>query len=281
MEQTMRIRDYLREQGCRCYLSSEFMSPGKEDLFPEMSGSVQWHYTNARKIPNDVECVLVLGGDGTLLEAARDLVDTGLPLLGINLGTLGFLAEIEIDNVQNALDLLIRDEYTLEQRMMLKGSLYRQGRLIMEDTALNDIALIRRGRLRVVDFKVYVRKTFLCAYRADGCILATPTGSTGYSLSAGGPIVSPDASLLLMTPVAPHTISSRPVVLPDTAEVEIEIGGGAQEEQRQLADITFDGDTALAASIGDILRVCKSDRHINLIKVKNTSFVEVLRNKMK
>lgn len=264
------IQNYLETRGNVCYIQDS----------PEKEKNSHYKYTDASRIPDDVECVLVLGGDGTLLQASRDLIDTSLPLLGVNLGTLGYLAEIEFQNIQAALDKLIADEYTIEDRMMLKGAAYRHNRLLMEDIALNDIVLSRRGHLRVVDFNVYVDDVYLCSYRADGFIISTPTGSTGYSLSAGGPIVAPNASLILLTAIAPHTLASRTIVLPDNVSVTVEL----RESDRVSdggADATFDGDSALQLDLGSRVTVTKSGKKTHLIKINHTSFVENLREKLK
>ena len=267
-EHSRRIISYLAARGAVCETAP--VVPGQ----PAGSG-----HTDVSQIPDGTECVLVLGGDGTLLRAARDLIGSGLPLLGINLGTLGYLAEIEIQNAERALDRLLRDEYYIEERMMLRGDVMRQGRTLLSDAALNDISIVRRGHLRVVDFNVYVDDVFLCAFRADGIILSTPTGSTGYSLSAGGPIVAPDASLILMTAIAPHALNTRPVVLPDRVCVTVEIGGnpGVNPEG---AEVIFDGDTSLHVGVSDKIRVALSGVKTRLIKIHHTSFVEMLRSKM-
>ena len=217
------------------------------------------HYTDPSLIPEEVECVIAIGGDGTLLHASRDILQTGLPILGINMGTLGYLAEIEVSNVTDALDRLIRDG---------------------EDIALNDIVITRRGRLRVVDFNIYVDDTFLCSYRADGIIVSTPTGSTGYTLSAGGPIVSPDASLILLTALAPHTLVSRTIVLPDNVSVTVEICGSADPD-KAAAEIYFDGDTYLDIACGEKVTVDKTRQKTHFIKLNHTSFVTNLREKLK
>ena len=268
----LQIQKYLEERGKICYIHGE--ETGETPAPHEM-----YKYTNAAQIPSDVECVLVLGGDGTLLQASRDLLRRDIPLLGINIGTLGYLAEIEIANVEEALDRLIAGEYSIENRMMLSGSVYRNDKRLIEDVALNDIVVSRRGHLRVVDFNVYVNQTFLCAYRADWIILSTATGSTGYMLSAGGPIVAPDASLILLTAIAPHTLVSRPIVLPDDDEVMVEIGVRSVTEQ-DGAEVVFDGDTSLSLRSGDRIRVIKSDKQTRLVKINNTSFVELLRRKL-
>lgn len=262
------IQAYLEQRGAVC------------SIMPRSGASASFdRHTDPSAVPADTECVLVLGGDGTLLRAARDLNAMGLPLLGINLGTLGYLAEIEIQSVEDALDRLLTDSFYIEERMMLHGDIVRQGRTVLSDTALNDIVIIRRGRLRVVDFNVYVDDVFLCACRADGIILSTPTGSTGYSLSAGGPIVSPDASLILLTAIAPHTLNTRPIVLPDRVSVTVEIGGdpGMNAEG---AEVIFDGDTSLHVGVSDRICVALSSVKAKLVKIHHTSFVEMLRSKM-
>lgn len=263
------IRKYLEEKGKKCYIQQKEAGVA----------SGQYKYTNAHSIPGDVECVLVLGGDGTLLQAARDLVDCSLPLLGINMGTLGYLAEIEHTNIRPALDLLIAGEYSVESRMMICGAALHQNRKLLGDIALNDIVISRNGRMRVVDFNVYVDGVFLTSYSADGIIISTPTGSTGYNLSVGGPIVAPHASLMLLTAIAPHTLNSRPIVLPDEVEITIEIGS-RHSTSEDGAEATFDGDTSVKLNSGDRIVITRSDRKVQMIKTKNTSFLEILREKM-
>ncbi len=259
----------LEEKGRRCFLG--------EESGDSLTG--HYRYTDARMIPPDTECVLVLGGDGTLLQTARDLMDTGLPLLGVNMGTLGYLAEVERKNLPEVLDKLIKDEFLIEERMMLSGAAWHQNRVLLRDTALNDIVITRIGRMRVVDFNIYVDGVFLNSYAADGIIISTPTGSTGYSLSAGGPIVSPEASMILMTAIAPHTLNSRPIVLPDHVEVMVEIGSGRSTDA-DGAEASFDGDTSVRLNSGDRIVISMAEQKTKLIKTKNTSFLEILREKM-
>lgn len=264
------IKNYLEQRGKKCYLQS--------NLGNDQSG--RFVYTDAAQIPKDVECVIALGGDGTLLHAARDLVDTSLPLLGVNLGTLGYLAEIEHSNIAPTLDRLIADDFFIEERMMLHGTVVSASGNRSEDIALNDIVISRRGRLRVVDFNVYVDDVFLCSYRADGIIVSTPTGSTGYSLSAGGPIVSPDASLILLTAIAPHTLISRTIVLPDNVVVSVEIGYARFVEEGG-AEASFDGDTCLVPDNGSRIVISRSRKKAHFIKMNHTSFVTNLREKLR
>ena len=276
------IRRYLEEKGRKCYIQqSGFDGSGISGQKEKGARGCPhgYKYTDARRIPEDVECVLVLGGDGTLLQAARDLVDCSLPLLGINMGTLGYLAEIEHTNIQAALDRLISGVFSVEPRMLVHGEAWHQNRRLLDDIALNDIVITRNGRLRVVDFNVYVDGVFLSAYSADGMIISTPTGSTGYNLSVGGPIVAPQASLILLSAIAPHTLTSRPIVLPDNVEIIIEIGARHSTDV-DGAEATFDGDTSVKLNSGDRIVIAKSERRVQMIKTKNTSFLEILREKM-
>lgn len=254
---------------------------GKECLIQEFAQTSSVHkykYTNPAKVPEDVDCVLVLGGDGTVLRASRDLEERGIPLFGINLGTLGYLAEVGEEGIEPALKKLVLDEYELEERMMLKGCVFHNGKEILSDIALNDIVIARSGKLRVVDFHISVNGSFLNSYSADGIIVATPTGSTGYNLSAGGPIVSPAASMILITPIAPHTLTARSVILPENVQVKVEIGArtGVDED----AEATFDGDTTVRMHCGDAIEIRKSSRTVRFVKIDQVSFLEILRRKM-
>lgn len=230
------------------------------------------------EVPDDVDCVLVLGGDGTVLRTARDLVGRGIPLLGVNLGTLGYLAEIGADEIEPALRRLLLNEYSLEERMMLSGSVYHKKECVLSGIALNDIVIARSGKIRVMDFHILVNGRFLNAYSADGIIVSTPTGSTGYNLSVGGPIVSPAASLMLVTPIAPHTLTSRSVILPDDVTVEVAVGqrSGCDE----TAEAAFDGDVTVKMECGDYIEIQKSVRTVQLVKMDQVSFLEILRRKM-
>ena len=180
LEFTGQIVEYLKANGRKCMVQQA-----------ERKQEGAYHYTNPALIPEDTECILVLGGDGTLLQAARDVVHREISMLGVNLGTLGFLAEVDKQSVYSALDKLMEDDYEIEERMMLTGTVWRDGKIIGRDVALNDIVIGRDGHLRVVRFKNYVNDVYLNSYNADGIIISTPTGSTGYSLSCGGPTVAP------------------------------------------------------------------------------------------
>ena len=228
--------------------------------------------------PEKKECILVLGGDGTLLRAARNIVDRDIPLLGINLGTLGYLAEVEISAIEPALDKLLADDYTREERMMLEGQVYKQGRT-EENYALNDIVITRSGSLQILTFHIYVNGQFLNSFSADGMIVATPTGSTGYNMSAGGPVVEPSANLLLLTPICPHTLNTRSIVLAPEDEIRIEIPPG-KDSRLQTMEANYDGSHKIRLTTGDSIVIRKAVKTTGILKLNTESFLAVLHKKM-
>ena len=276
LETTRQIYDYLTAHGKSCTVR-EYQK--LEGIF-ENGDSKSIGYTNADWIPEGTECILVLGGDGTLIQAARDTVERRIPLLGINLGNLGYLAEIEKSGVLEAMDSLMEDIYTLEPRMMLEGSVCRKEKKNVHNLALNDIVVNRAGALRVIDYEIYVNGEFLNRYSADGIIVSTPTGSTGYSLSAGGPIVSPMASMIVVTPICPHTLTARSIVLSGEDQVTIRLGSGRRAD-REEAFATFDGEVSVPITTGDYVEIRKSEQTADILKISKISFLEVLRNKMR
>lgn len=223
-------------------------------------------------------CALVLGGDGTLLRAARNMIDKDIPLLGINLGTLGYLAEVESGAIEPALDKLLADDYTREERMMLVGRVKKQDRA-EENIALNDIVISRFGSLQILTLHIYVNGQFLNSFSADGMIVATPTGSTGYNMSAGGPVVEPSANLLLLTPICPHTLNTRSIVLAPEDEIRIEIPQGKDGRQQEV-EANFDGGHKIRLETGDSIVVCKANKTTGILKVNTESFLTVLHKKM-
>ena len=266
---TGKITEYLKAHGRSCEVQQA-----------ERKHEGAYHYTDPSKIPDDTQCIIVLGGDGTLLQAARDVVHKEIPLLGINLGHLGFLAEVDQTSLYSSLDQLMADDYEVEERMMLEGRVYRGKELIGDDIALNDIVIGRDGHLRVVRFKNYVNDVYLNSYNADGIIISTPTGSTGYSLSAGGPIVSPNAAMTIMTPIAPHTLNMRSIIFPAQDVITVEIGKGRHCDcEKGIA--SFDGDTFIPMVTGDCIQIRQADVKTKILKLNHLSFVEVLRRKMR
>ena len=225
------------------------------------------------------DAIIVLGGDGTMLRAARDLVEEEIPLLGVNLGSLGYLAEVEKSNITSALNDLISGEYFIEERMMLEGTIIRDGNVVTRTVALNDISVLKSQPFRAINFDVYVNGQFLKSYGADGVIVSTPTGSTGYNLSAGGPIVEPCADLLVLTPVCPHTMNSRSIVLAGEDEVYIEIKE-AKNGGDQVAFAMSDGAAHFDLKTGDSFIMRRSDKRTRIIKLNKVSFLEILQRKM-
>lgn len=270
LEITKKIQTYLESHGKICYLQkNKSESETQED----------YKFTNAKEISGDVECVLVLGGDGTLIQSARDTVERHIPILGFNLGTLGFLTEIEQEHMYPALDKLMNDEFTLESRMMLKGTVSHEGRQVMSDIALNDIVLNRSGALRIINYEIYVNDELLYTCPADGIIISTPTGSTGYNLSAGGPIVSPSSSMILLTPICPHSLNSGSIVLSAEDKIAVKIGPGRRNMQEE-AEVTFDGAQSVRLVTGDCVEIVQAKETTDLVKISKTSFVEIIRKKM-
>lgn len=226
----------------------------------------------------EAQCILVLGGDGTLLRAARNVMGIGIPLIGINLGTLGYLAEVDIGMIEPALDRLLTDRYTREERMMLEGQVTRQEKT-EENFALNDIVIARNGSLQILTFHIYVNGQFLNSFSADGIIVATPTGSTGYNMSAGGPIANPGAELILLTPICPHTLNTRSIVLASEDEIKIEIPQG-KDGQQQTVEANFDGSHKKILQTGDSIVVRKAVKTTGILKLNTESFLTVLHKKM-
>ena len=265
------IRDYLEGRGCECVVWDA------SDTDACRSRRPQFRYTDREAVPGWIECAIVLGGDGTLIQAARDLAGSNIPLLGVNMGTLGYLAQIgREEDILPALDELIADHYGLEQRIMLKGTVISDGRVIAEDIALNDIVLSRMG-LNMLRFNLSIDGEFLNDYSADGIIAATPTGSTAYNLSAGGPIAVPDSEMILLTPICPHNLNSRSVVLAPDRVIELEITGRGETGKF----LSFDGDTQVNLKNGDLVRIERSETVTTLIRLKKVSFLENLRDRMK
>ncbi len=266
------IKTYLEKHGKSCtILEHSSQEAGKE--------AVSYRYTDPGKVSEDTDCVLVLGGDGTLIQAARDLSGKNIPLLGVNFGTLGYLAGVEKQNILPALDQLMADNYTLEKRMMLDGEVIRSGKIMKKDLALNDIVISRSGILKVIDFKLYVNGEFLNLYSADGIIISTPTGSTAYNMSAGGPIVSPEAALLVVTPICPHTLNTRSIVLSSEDKITIELCKDRSKNNEERM-VSFDGDNSQKAWAQDTIEICRSRQYTNIIKLNKLSFLEILRKKM-
>lgn len=259
-----RICDFLRLKGQRVTVKA-VGDDGEEETLSE--------------IPPDTDCIIVLGGDGTVLQAAREAKLLQVPMIGVNLGTLGYMTEIEPSGLEEALERLITGDYIQESRMMLNGKAYLSDGSVREDWALNDIALSRSGPLQIIRFNIYVNGQFLNHYKADGMIVTTPTGSTGYNLSAGGPLVEPAAKLIMLTPICPHSLNQRSIILSPEDTIEIEIPE-CQEGRSQTVEVNFDGNPMIPLRTGDKIRIARSEKVTEFIKLNQVSFLEVLHRKM-
>lgn len=259
------ISEYLSRQGCICKRDDK---PAKEE------GG--YRYTDKRRVPLETECVIVLGGDGTLIQASRDLYGLNLPLFGVNTGHLGYLTQVgREEDIVPALEELIGDHCFKESRMMLCGKVCTEGQPAFEDLALNEI-VIRRMETSAMHFCVYVNDQLFNEYAADGLIVATPTGSTAYNLSAGGPIVQPEADLILLTPICPHTLNSRSIVLSASSRISVRIGGRGQGG----VSVSFDGEAMARLLPGEQVEIEQSQSRTTLLQLKQKPFLENIRNKM-
>ncbi len=221
------------------------------------------------------DIALVLGGDGTLLSATRAVAEVGTLILGVNLGTLGFMTELALPDLYPALEAIEKKSYIVDVRSMLRGTLLRGNETVASHAALNEVVISKGAIARLNHFELFVDSEFISSYRADALIVATPTGSTAYSLGAGGPIVSPDVDALVLTPVSPHGLTHRPVVVQDTVEISIRVNTGKEE-----AFLSFDGQVGMPVQDGDVVRCVKAEHSARLLRFKKT-FFEVLATKLK
>jgi NAD+ kinase len=227
----------------------------------------------------DVDMVLVLGGDGTLLAMADCIgaVGSGIPILGVNFGSLGFLTEVTLPELYPSLEAAVLGHANVEERLMLLSTTTRGGVQFAKQIALNDVVVTKAARSRMIDLSVWVGDDFVTRVKADGLIIATPTGSTAYNLAAGGPIVQPSVDALLMTPIAPHTLTNRPIAIPSTSTIRVK----PIMEPRDELYVTFDGQAGFQLQDGDEITVQRSDRPLRLIRPTTRSYFEVLRTKLK
>jgi len=232
--------------------------------------------TTRHKIAEESDLLLVLGGDGTLLAAAREAAARAVPLLPINMGSLGFLTSFTVDELYPALENVLAGRATINERVLLLVERVNAGQIVSQQRVLND-AVVHKGTLaRMIELELFIDEGFVCRYRADGLIVATPTGSTAYSMSAGGPIVHPAVESILITPICPHTLSDRPVVVRDTSKVELRLS-----ETADSVFLTLDGQTGVPMQRGDRVRITRAAERLKLIQPPNKTYFEILRNKLK
>lgn len=267
LEITNKVINYIKKHKRKCILLKCF------------NGECDGLYTDVNTIPPDTDCIIVLGGDGTILQAAHDIASRDIPIFGINLGTLGFLAEIEIQNIYKALDCLFNGQYTLESRMMLQGCIIRDGKKIYDGAVLNEIVVARSGFSRVISLSVRVNNELVYKYRGDGVLLSTPTGSTGYNLSAGGPVLRPNNKMIVLTPICPHSLNTRSIVLSGDDKVTVKVEKSKKTQDNE-AITTFDGKESIMLHADDIIDIKKSSLETKLIRFYENNFFETLRTKI-
>jgi NAD+ kinase len=226
--------------------------------------------------PKDADLMIVLGGDGTLLAAARAMGAKQVPILGVNLGSLGFLTAVALAELYPALEEVIAGRAGVDSRMMLDSELVREGKVLTRNTVLNDVVITKGAIARIIELALEIDDQFVALVRADGIIVSSPTGSTAYSLAAGGPILHPSLGAIILTPICPHTLTHRPAVIPDTARVELTLRGSSDEVY-----VSFDGQASERVLSGDVVRVSKSKSTVKLVRLAEHNYFQILRSKLR
>ncbi len=224
----------------------------------------------------DADLIIVLGGDGTMISTARMIGDRQVLVLGVNYGSLGYLTEFRIEEMFPALEAILGGEYEVDSRVMLRAGHFRDDDLIDEGRVLNDVVINKAALARIIEIEVWLDGHFVNSFRADGLIVSTPTGSTAYNLSAGGPIVFPSMNAIVLTPICPFTLTNRPIVIPDSAEIELKL---VQENEGVV--LTLDGQIGYTMKTGDRVVIRKSRTTFNIVQPPNRNYFDVLRNKLK
>ncbi len=258
------LTKWLGERGVEVYVEKEI---GKKIRHkPSVARS---------EIPELVDVILVFGGDGTFLGVARLACKFGTPILGINLGSLGFLTEITVDELFPMMERIISGDYEIENRQMLRTVIYREGTVIGSYEVLNDVVINKGAVARIIDLGIYIDGTHVTTYRADGIILSTPTGSTAYSLSAGGPIIHPGLPVTLITPICPHTLTNRPFVVSNDMKVEVKV-----DTEEPDTYLTLDGQIGIQLKTGDTIELQHADTSVKLIKSPFRDYFSILKTKL-
>jgi len=228
------------------------------------------------QISASADLMLVLGGDGTMIAAARLLGDAEVPVLGINYGGLGYLAEFRIEELYSALESILEGDYRLDRRVMLDVELVRGDESVTRNRVLNDVVINKSALARIIEIEAYLNQQFVNSFRADGLIVSTPTGSTAYNLSAGGPVIFPSMNAVVITPICPFTLSNRPIVVPDEATIELHL----KTDHEDVA-LTLDGQVGFPLKVEDRVTIHKSDTTFNLVQPANRNYFDVLRDKLR
>lgn len=254
----------LRQKGCETFVDADTAATLSISGF------------SRDEIASFVDLVLVLGGDGTMLNVSRLVAEKGIPILGINLGSLGFITEVNRDDIFNAVDKMLNDGFEIEERLMLSAAIYRNGEKITEHIVLNDVVINKGALARIIDLETNINNNYVTTFKADGLIISTPTGSTAYSLSAGGPILYPTLESIVLTPICSHTLTNRPIVLPDNSKIEIIIKSLSED-----VFLTLDGQVGFPLRMDDVIEISKAAYKTKLLLPIGHDYFKVLRTKLK
>jgi NAD+ kinase len=260
-----KLKDWFKQKGIKVF-SEEIMTKGSLDGYREES----------MVIPKTVDWVVVLGGDGTLLGAARRVGRFGSPILGVNLGGLGFLTGIPFERLYPVIEMMINGRLEVESRVMLETKVLRKGKVVCTFEVLNDVVINKGTLARIIDLDVAINEEFLTTFKADGLIISTPTGSTAYNLSAGGPILYPTMETFILTPICPFTLTNRPIIIPDASVIQIKMKNKSEE----AVVLTFDGQVGFDLYYDDKVIIRKSEKKIKLFRPPDHSYFKILRTKL-
>ena len=258
------LMPWLENKGCELFIDRETAS------ILRIKGY------NRSEIPGLVDVVVVLGGDGSMLSVARLVAENGIPILGINLGGLGFITEIDRTEIYSAMEKMLKGECTIEERMMLQADILRHGECITSYTMLNDVVFNKGALARIIDLEAYIEGSYVTTYKADGLIISTPTGSTAYNLSAGGPIIHPALDSIVITPICPHTLTNRPILVPGEDLVEVILKSESED-----VFLTLDGQVGFSLRKDDVVEVKKSHCKTRLLLPCERDYFQVLREKLR
>jgi len=260
---TLELKDWAAKKGIAVLLEEG------------IAGRVGETGMDRRQLASQTDLLVILGGDGTILRTVRFVSEYGIPLVGINLGEFGYLTEVNLSEMFDALELIVRGDYQIEKRMMLDITIHLHGEAVREQSILNDVVITRGNLSRILNLETTVNGRYLTTFRADGIIIATPTGSTAYSLSAGGPIVFPEQDSVVINPICPFTLTNRPIIIPNNAEIKVILW-----TKGEGATVTLDGQVSYTMKSGDNLEIRKSPYVTNLISSPHRDYMEILRTKL-
>ena len=260
---TIELKDWAEKKGIAVFLEEG------------IAGRIGETGMDRRGLASQVDLLVVMGGDGTILRTVRFVSEYGIPVVGINLGEFGYLTEVNLSEMFDALELIVKGDYQIEKRMMLDITIHLEGETVREQSILNDVVITRGNLSRILNLETTVNGRYLTTFRADGIIIATPTGSTAYSLSAGGPIVFPEQDSFVINPICPFTLTNRPIIIPNNADIKV-----IMWTRGEGATVTLDGQVSYTMKSGDSLEIRKSPYVTNLISSPHRDYMEILRTKL-